>query len=152
MSLRPVAAFLLSALVLLLSGCENQKDRLPTACTAGARDIVTALSAAPRPVALEGGTRLSTCVQRAQTDAEIQTVGAVLTQAGDDLSGRMGATDRAALELGYLIGAVRRGARQTNGIHLELVRRLEQATGLDGAPGPRREAFRRGLSAGAREG
>jgi hypothetical protein len=60
--------------------------------------------------------------------------------------------DTAALELGYLIGAVRKGARTTNGIHAEIVRRLEQVTGLDGPSPRRRAAYGRGLRAGERHG
>ena len=66
---------------------------------------------------------------------------------------RVAGSDEAALELGYLVGAARRGAAHTNGIHAELVRRIEQTTRPDGPPpagGPRSE---RGLAAGrARRG
>ena len=60
----------------------------------------------------------------------------------------MDRSDEAALQLGYLIGAVRKGGGRTNGIHQELMRRVEQAIGLDGPPAPRRAAFDRGLAAG----
>jgi hypothetical protein len=91
-------------------------------------------------------------VERARSDADIQTVGTVLTRTADVLGRAMDRSDEAALQLGYLIGAVRKGARHTNGIHQELVRRVEQAIGLDGPPAPRRAAFDRGLAAGERSG
>jgi hypothetical protein len=103
-------------------------------------------------VVLGGGTRLSTCVERARTDAEIQAVGGLYTRAADDLAARIRTSDRAALRLGYLIGAARLGARRTSGIHEELVRRLEQTVGVDGPPTDRRAAFNRGLAAGRRNG
>jgi hypothetical protein len=70
----------------------------------------------------------------------------------DGLAARIPSSDRAAIRLGYLIGATRRGAERTNGIHAELVRRLEQSVGVDGPPAARRAAFERGLAAGARTG
>jgi hypothetical protein len=91
-------------------------------------------------------------VERARSDADIQTVGTVLTRTADVLGRAMDRSDEAALQLGYLIGAVRKGARHTSGIHEELVRRVEQAIGLDGPPAPRRAAFDRGLAAGERSG
>ena len=91
-------------------------------------------------------------MERARSDADIQTVGTVLTRTADALAGTMARSDGAALQLGYLIGAVRKGARHTNGIHQELVRRVEQAIGLDGPPARRRAAFDRGLAAGERSG
>jgi hypothetical protein len=58
----------------------------------------------------------------------------------------------AAVQLGFLVGAVRRGANKTNGVQLELVRRLEQVAGVDGPAGPRRAGYRRGVVAGEDHG
>ena len=58
----------------------------------------------------------------------------------------------ANLRLGYLIGAVQRGAERTNGIHVELVRRLTTAATY--SPGKQvlgadfKRAYRRGFDAG----
>jgi hypothetical protein len=95
---------------------------------------------------------LSTCIERARADAEIQTVGSIYTRVADELAARARASNGAALRLGYLIGAARRGARRTSGIHEELVRRLEQTVGLGGPAPARRPSFNRGLAAGARTG
>lgn len=140
------------AAALALSGCGEEERRLPSACDDGPQAVTEALSRAPGPVALEGGTRLSTCVRRARTHAEVQAVGALYTTVADRLADRVARSDTAALRLGYLIAATRRGARRTGGIHEELVRRLEQSAGLDGVPPERRTAFRRGLDAGRRHG
>ena len=60
-----------------------------------------------------------------------------------------GAAARANVELGYLVGAVRRGARTDTGVHYESERRMEQE--LAGVPTHTRE-FRLGLAAGGRSG
>jgi len=41
-------------------------------------------------------------------------------------------SDAAALQLGYLVGAAAKGASRTQGIGLELSRRLQQAVGIGG--------------------
>ncbi len=133
-------------------GCGREERPLPAACTAGSSHIAQALRRAPAPVTLGDGTRLSMCVARARTDADIQTVGALYTEVATDLSAQVQTSNTAALRLGYLIGGARRGARRTGGVHLELVRRLEQSVGLDGVPPHRRAAFRHGLAAGSRTG
>ena len=134
------------------AGCGRDTPPLPASCVEGSRPIATALTRAPAPVSLSDGTRLSTCVERARADADLQNLGALYTQVADRLRARIRQRDDAALQLGYLIGATRRGASATNGIHLELVRRLEQTATLDRAPTPRRQAFQRGLAAGWRSG
>lgn len=145
-----VAAIALAGFV--ASGCGEDEPELPSACRQGATPVIRALDAAPGPVRLADGTSLSTCVRRARSDAELQDLGATYTRVADGLAARMPGSDRAAVRLGYLIAAVRRGARRTNGIHAELLRRLEQTVGLDGPPAGQRAAFQRGLSAGERSG
>jgi len=154
MSARRAAALALPtlAVALVAAGCGDEDRSLPAACASGPASAVRALGTAPGPVRLAGGTKLSSCVERARSDADIQTVGSVLTRTADTLAGAMNRSDQAALQLGYLIGAVRKGARHTSGIHQELVRRVEQAIGVDGPPARRRAAFDRGLAAGERTG
>jgi hypothetical protein len=131
------------------AGCSGGDPSSPSpACTEGAAHIVRALASAPGAVHLADGTLISECVEHAFNDAEIQDLGAALTPAADELVAR--ATPAAALQLGYLIGAVRRGAGRTNGIHLELVRRLEATA--RGESGALEDATRRGIAAGEARG
>ena len=99
---------------------------------------------------LADGTRLSDCVSRADDDGEIQDVAAGTTTLADQLAADGKTSETAAVQLGYLIGAVRRGARHSQGIHAELVRRLE--TAAISVPAGRRAALNRGLAAGERGG
>jgi hypothetical protein len=85
--------------------------------------VLEALAQAPGAVALTDGTLLSECVARASDDAELQMIGYALTPVADRLAART--DERAATQLGFLVGAVRRGAADGNGVQAELVRRLE---------------------------
>ncbi|HYY06197.1 MAG TPA: hypothetical protein VE997_06450, partial [Candidatus Limnocylindria bacterium] len=116
--------------------------------------IERALSRAPAPVTLSSGTRLSECVSHARSDAELQNAGSVLTRAADDLAGRAERGDaQAAVGLGYLVGAARRGARRTAGIHAELQRRVESsARALVDRGADLARALRRGMRAGEATG
>lgn len=143
---------LATAATLLLSACGASDPKLPPACIQGPQTILSALAAAPGPVRLHDGTRLSTCVADARADADLQNLGVVLTQTANTLAGELPRSDPAALQLGYLVGATRRGAAHTSGIHETLQRRIEQTTGIDGPPAHRRAAYRRGLAAGSRTG
>jgi hypothetical protein len=54
-----------------------------------------------------------------------------------------------ALQLGYLIGAIRRGAARTQGIHDEMIRRIEQElAGISTST----DSYRRGYEAGRSRG
>jgi hypothetical protein len=150
MSRFPVLA--LVALALGAAGCNTQEPKLPASCRHQPERVAAALRLAPAPVRLPDGTRLSTCVRRARSDAELQDVGITFTHVADTLATRVARSDSAALELGYLIAAARLGAQRTNGVGLELQRRLEQTVGLDGPPAARRAAFQRGDAAGRHSG
>ena len=135
-----------------LAGCGPEEvPPVPAACTGEPAGIVRALGAAPRAVELPGGGRLSACVGNARSDAALQNVGLVMSRAAEDLELRAVDDPRAALELGYLIGAARRGARRSSGIQDELVRRLERSGALDGSAAVD-AAIAEGLAAGEATG
>jgi hypothetical protein len=147
-----VLSLALAALALGAAGCRTEDPKLPASCRDQPERIAAALRFAPAPVRLPDGTRLSNCLRRARSDAELQDVGITFTHVADTLATRIGRSDAAALQLGYLIAAARLGAQRTNGVGLELQRRLEQTVGLDGPPPARRAAFERGDAAGRRTG
>jgi hypothetical protein len=138
---------LILLLVALLAGCgANTQRALPSACTTkGPEPIAKALAAAPATVRVDG-VSLSSCFSRESNNADIQVMGgnllAVAQRLHDTAASDPGGD--AAVQLGYLLGAARRGARST-GVHEELVRRLE-------SEGIRSAAFSRGRRAGLATG
>jgi hypothetical protein len=141
-----IAAFLCAT---LLAGCGDDEERVPAACMEGPAAVRAALADAPGPVRLDG-TPLSACLVEGASGGELQAVGTSFLQAASPLAreARENPGGRAALELGYLVGAARRGG-STQGIHAELLRRLEQElAGVD----TRSRAFVRGERAGRNAG
>ena len=153
---RRIAALLALAALGATAGCgSGDPPPLDAQCTVSPGVIERALARAPQPVTLSTGTRLSECVSHARSDAELQTAGAVLTRAADDLASRAERGDtEAAVALGYLVGAARRGARRTAGIHAELQRRVESSARVivDAGAVPVAGALERGIRAGEATG
>lgn len=148
---RSFLAALLAALV-TLAGCVKQggQETLPVACKSGPKAVKLALRDAPGEVTIDG-TPLSGCLPRAGDAADLQAVGAAYIDVAADLAPRARADPDGpeAEQLGYLTGAVRRGAARTQGIHDELLRRLEQElVAVDTSS----EAFQEGERAGRASG
>ena len=131
-------------LLLALPGCSRDDGRaeLPAACGSDATTFVEALGSAPSPVTV-GRTPISDCLAKDATVGDVQLVGSVLVEAAQRLG-----EEGAVVELGYLVGALRRGAEQSQGLHLEIVRRVE----LEAAPFADSPAFARGVRAGRTSG
>jgi len=144
---RRTASFALVAAV-LLAGCGTEREDVPVACLGDPAAFERALERAPARVTLPDGTSLSTCVARARDDADLQTVGASLMMVADRLNARASTDSAAALRLGYLRGAARRGELKNQGIAANLVRRLQQATMLRRDSPDARAAQQRGERAG----
>ena len=127
---------------------------MPAACIGTPASLLSALQRAPGAVVLADGTRLSRCVSLARSDGDLQSLGLSLSQVSDTLRSRAGADPAAALQLGYLAGAVRAGARAAaSGIADQLARRIEQLASLSRArarPAPPR--WQRGRRAGESSG
>src|SRR3954453_4476252 len=137
------------AVGMLLAGCGKDKsERLPAACIAAPQAVVKALATAPGAVTLDG-TPISKCFNRGASGTDVQILGTTLLAAAQQLGDRASSGDQtAALRLGYLIGAARRGAKR-NGLADEMVRRLQAETTV--APAAR-AAYARGLRAGSAQG
>lgn len=143
-------------IAVLLAGCGPGGDSdapLSPACTEPPA-VREALRLAPGEARLSDGTRLSACIDDAQTDADLQNVGIAMTNAAEDLEMRALTDARAALELGYLVGAARRGAGSASALQAELVRRLERSAALDpeAVSAASRTAVQEGLEAGEARG
>jgi hypothetical protein len=137
-------------LVALAVGCGKDADKgLPSACPADADQVLAALRQAPAPVRIQG-VALSECLTKRSSPGEVQRVGATYVEAAATLSDQARSHPRgpAALRLGYLVGAAHRGASSTEGVHSELIRRLDQELTSAGPAA----AIRRGVGAGRRTG
>jgi hypothetical protein len=144
-----VQRLLVLVVLFVLVGCgSDPSEPLPAACTEGPGPVLKALAKAPGAVAIDG-TPISRCFNRNARGDDEQIVGTNLLSAAQQLGDRARAgDDRAALQLGYLVGAARRGA-QRNGLAAELIRRLDtETTGLGAA----RSSFERGRQAGSQQG
>lgn len=155
---RRLLASLLLVAALIAAGCGGGGGKTPAACLEGTRAYLAALRQAPGAVALADGTPISACLAENQSGGELATVGTAMVTAATQLNAEARAHPggRAAVQLGYLLGAAGRGAESTEGIHEELMRRLGAAARY--SPGGRRlppafrSAYRRGFEAGSARG
>jgi hypothetical protein len=146
-----VATLLVPAAV--FGGCGGRDDSTPVACLEGTRVYLDALGDAPGEVRLKGETPIGDCLAENQEGGELATVGEAMVEAATQLNAAARAEPGgdAGLQLGYLIGAVQRGAGETEGIHADLVRRLavaaRYAPGDQPLPAPFVRTYREGFDA-----
>ena len=150
-ALRIAAPALAAILLVVLAGCSKQeREVVPVSCFGEPPELIAALRQAPGAVVLRDGTRLSRCVSRARTDGDLQSLGISFGRLADALRARAQTDPSAALQLGYLAGAVRAGARGApGGLADQLARRMQQLAAL--GPGARPAAagaLARGMRAG----
>lgn len=112
-----------------VAGCGGQDDSTPVACLEGAAAYERALAVAPGEVQLDGETPISDCLAPNQTAGDLARVGEAMIEAATELNaeGRAEDSGDAAVQLGYLLGAAKRGAEESEGIHSDLIRRLTVA-------------------------
>jgi hypothetical protein len=153
---RGLAALAVVALMAIAAGCgSSQNDEAPAACLAPSDAYIRALQAAPGAVTLEGETKISDCLVPSQEGGQLQNIGQTLVVTATKLNvqARRDPSGPAAVQLGYLMGAVSKGADL---IHTDLVRRMTAAAQFseNGAALPvafQRE-FARGYAAGRASG
>jgi hypothetical protein len=136
--------------VLVLAGCGSEpSSRVPVECKVAPAAVERALASAPGDVRL-GGRRLSECFAPGSDAGDGQALGLAIVPAAERLAPDARAHPRgaAALRLGFLVGAVHRGAAR-GGVYAELERRVRQVlAGVDtGSP-----SYRRGERAGRGHG
>lgn len=150
---RTLAAALATAVAALAVGGCGEEASLPSACgQATAGDVMQVLAAAPERAALADGTRLSECVDRAEDDGALQTLGLTFVATADRLAAQVGRSREAAFRLGFLIGAAERGAGPTGGLQGELVHRLQQTVAFRADDARERADVLRGIEAGRSAG
>jgi hypothetical protein len=151
MRLRHAAAVAAAALA---GGCGAEEVRpVALSCTEDPEAVRAALDRAPETVTLSDGTTISGCFETAQSAADLQNVGVTLSAAAEDLEARALEGDAdAALRLGYLVGAARKGAERTIAYSAELVRRLERSASVEDGGPQVAAALERGMAAGEARG
>jgi hypothetical protein len=145
-----------AVIVLAGAGCGTKKNDLaPAACLASNEGYLRALQRAPGEVRLAGTTPISECLVPEQDAGQLANVGHEMIIAATKLNvqARQDPGGPAALQLGYLIGAIAKGS---DPIHTDLVRRLNSAARFSetgGAlPAGFERPFGRGYGAGHRSG
>jgi hypothetical protein len=130
-----LALICLAALAALLASCGKGEATTPDACFEGAAAYEKALAAAPGEVRVGGESLISECLAQNQEGGELAQVGEAMVETATTLNAkaREDPGGKANLELGYLLGAAARGSAETEGIHSDLLRRLEVAAQF--APG-----------------
>jgi hypothetical protein len=150
---RPALLWPLVAGACALAGCTTGEHDPPSlSCIQSPADIRAALRSAPGAVTLADGATLSDCVGSARKAADLQNVGGTLTTAAVPLEASAPRDPRAALELGYLVGAVERGATATAGLQDELVNRMYNSLASAHLSGAEQSAAARGRAAGRAHG
>ncbi len=158
---RSLALVLVALGAALLAGCggsSTKDERQPAACREGVGTYMNALRAAPGEVILAGETPISGCLVADAEEGELADLGENALAAATKLNAEARAEPGgpAALQLGYLLGAIARGSAKTDGVHAELLRRLTVAARF--APGghplsPRfLAAYEKGFTAGRNHG
>jgi hypothetical protein len=143
----------LALAVVAAAGCGDEPSGPSPFCLSSQEAIAGALEDAPARAELEDGTPLSACVADATDAGDAQTFGTLATAVAEDLEERAEARDtEAALRLGFLVGAARRGGAQTSGLNAELVRRLERSAAIDETAPAVDDAIGRGVRAGEERG
>ena len=146
---------LLAVGLVALAGCGAKKnDVAPAACLATNHGYLRALERAPGEVRLAGTTPISACLVPEQSAGQLATIGREMVIAATKLNAQARAGSvPAALQLGYLIGAVAKGA---DPIHTDLSRRLNAAARFSQTggvlPASFERAFGRGYAAGHTSG
>jgi len=144
---RPLALVAVS-LALVAGGCREKDATYPPECSNGPAALRTALAKAPNGEVAMEGVKLSDCLVSSHDAGPLAAFGGSVTTVASELADRAKAgDDRAALQLGYLRGALARGADAT--VHEDLLFRLDQEILRLGSPPP---AYKRGEAAGRARG
>lgn len=156
--MRRQAPLVLLAIV-VVAGCGSaNQPKTPVACLNGTPDFASALRTAPGDVRLGGDVLISDCLVKNQGAGDLVDVGGTLVKLSTQLNtqARQDPGGPPTVQLGYLVGAVAKGASNTAGIHAELLRRVQAAALYDPAgkppPEPFDHTYEKGYAAGKDHG
>ncbi len=155
--MRTPLAIALAAVAVIL-GCGSAEVDTPDVCLESPASITAALRNAPEPVALDGSTTISDCLVRNQSEGDLVNFGTNITEVatglGRDSKQPGPAGLKAAIDAGYLVGALEQGAEDSDGIHATLVERVRAAAtnGLADASELKRAHYEAGVEAGKESG
>lgn len=155
--MRTTLAITIAATVLIL-GCGSSEVDTPDVCLESPAQVTAALRNAPEPVVLDSDTKISDCLVRNQSEGDLVNFGTNMTEVasglGADMSRPGPAGTKAAIDAGYLVGALERGAENSEGIHATLVERVRAAAtnGLSDASELKQAHYEAGLKAGQETG
>ncbi len=145
-----------AVVVIAAPGCGTKtNDLAPAACLVTNRGYLRALERAPGEVRLAGTTPISDCLVPEQQAGQLANIGHEMIIAATKLNveARRDPGGSASLQLGYLLGAIAKGA---DAIHTDLARRLNSAARFSATggtmPASFERAFGRGYAAGHSSG
>jgi hypothetical protein len=153
---RLTAVLLALSAIAAAAGCgTKQNNEAPAACLTANEGYLRALESAPGAVRLAGSVPISACLVPEQDAGQLANIGRELVVAATKLNAeaRRDPSGPATVQLGYLIGAVSKGA---DPIHTDLVRRLNASARFSASgatlPAGFERAFGRGYAAGRASG
>lgn len=118
-------------LSLIWAGCGSDQAVTPTVCIESPAKIETALVTAPDQVLIDGTVPISDCLGPDQMNGDFVRFGShavrVATKLGTVAGGSGPEAIEAAIQAGYLVGAMEKGSEENDGIHASLVGRVESA-------------------------
>jgi len=153
-SLRSTALVIALACGLLVAACGETETDTPVGCFVPADSFASSLRQAPGEVLLDAEVPISGCLVPGQKEADLvefgQTAIKVATRTSADISAPGPDGIKAAIDAGYLVGAIEKGAEDSEGIHTTLVDRITAAAsnGLAGASESTRAHYEAGREAG----
>lgn len=139
---------------LLVAACGETDTDTPDGCFVSATSFASSLRQAPDEVLLDAEVPISGCLVRNQKEGDLlnfgETAVKVATQTSADISKPGPEGIKAAIDAGFLVGAIEKGAEDSEGIHATLVERVRSAAsnGLNGASEFKRSHYEAGQEAG----
>jgi len=139
---------------LVLAGCGSSEKETPNDCFVNSSSFSSSLRQAPEEVLLGGNVSISDCLVRNQSDGDLLRFGEVAvnvaTEKGVAISGAGPDGIKAAIDGGYLVGAMEKGGENSEGIHATLIERVRNAVvnGLNGASESAKGHYEAGYEAG----